>query len=93
MRSVATRPIEDMEAYKDKLNQFVFRSAPVMWPIFLKARRSSTPRSEGEEERVLRAAQTIIDEGLARLVLVGRPEVIDRRIADLGLRLETGRDS
>ena len=89
---VATRPIEDMDAYRDKLNQFVFRSAPVMRPVFLKAKADPQRLAfaEGEDERVLRASQTIVDEGLARPILVGRPDVIERRIEHLGLRLRPG---
>jgi malate dehydrogenase (oxaloacetate-decarboxylating)(NADP+) len=91
---VATRPIEDWAAYKERLQQFVFRSGLVMKPIFDRARRD--PKrvvfAEGEEERVLSAAQTAIDEGLAKPVLIGRRSVMQKRIARLGLRLQEGRD-
>jgi malate dehydrogenase (oxaloacetate-decarboxylating)(NADP+) len=91
---VATRPITDWSAYRERLHQFVFRSGLVMKPIFDQARRE--PRrvvyAEGEEERVLSAVQTVVDEGLARPILIGRKEVIRKRIERLGLRLEAGRD-
>ncbi len=86
---VATRPIEDFEAYKMRLNQFVFQSGLVMKPIFEQAR--STLRrvvyAEGEQERVLRAVQVVVDDGLARPILIGRRKVLEMRIERLGLRL------
>lgn len=86
---VATHPITDMEAYVEKLSQFVYQSGLVMKPVFTKAKRS--PRrvvfAEGEEEKVLRAVQVVVDEGLARPVLIGRPEIIERRIERMGLRI------
>ncbi len=89
---VATRPIADMEAYKRKLDGSVFRSAMVMRPVFEAARIS--PRrlvfAEGEDERVLRAAQAIIEETVETPILIGRPEVIERRIAKAGLNLRLG---
>jgi malate dehydrogenase (oxaloacetate-decarboxylating)(NADP+) len=92
---VATRPIDDWVAYKEKLTQFVFRSGLVMKPLFDRARQD--PRrvvyAEGEGERVLRAVQSIVDEGLARPILIGRRAVVERRIKKLGLRLELGRDA
>ena len=91
---VATRPIEDFDAYRDSLTQFVWQSGLLMKPIFAAAK--AAPRrivyAEGEDERVLRAVQTVVDEGLARPVLIGRPEVIARRLERLGLRLHAGRD-
>ncbi|MHA1523382.1 MAG: NADP-dependent malic enzyme [Alphaproteobacteria bacterium] len=91
---VATRPIADMAAYRESLSQFVYRSGQTMSPIF--ARAKADPKrivfADGEEERVLRAAQTIVDEGLGRVILVGRPGVVASRIERLGLRLELGRD-
>jgi malate dehydrogenase (oxaloacetate-decarboxylating)(NADP+) len=91
---VATRPIQDLEAYRDRLNQFVYQSGFVMKPVFATAKQS--PRrivyAEGEEERVLRAAQVIVDEGLARPILIGRPDVIETRMERLGLRLKAGHD-
>jgi malate dehydrogenase (oxaloacetate-decarboxylating)(NADP+) len=91
---VATRPIEDLEAYRDRLSQFVFRSGLLMKPIFDAAR--TDPRrlvfAEGEDERVLRAAQQLIDDGLAKPVLVGRLLVVMQRLDRLGLRIKPGRD-
>jgi malate dehydrogenase (oxaloacetate-decarboxylating)(NADP+) len=91
---IATRPITDCAAYKEKLSQFVFRTGMLMKPIFERA-RSSLQRvvyAEGEEETVLRAVQTVVDEGLARPILIGRPAVIERRIEKLGLRIKAGED-
>ncbi|HET9049189.1 MAG TPA: NADP-dependent malic enzyme [Chiayiivirga sp.] len=89
---VATRPIEDFAAYRDKLNQFVFRSGIAMKPIFSRARANPQRLvyAEGEEETVLRAVQTVVDEGLARPILIGRPAVIESRIQRLGLRIRAG---
>ncbi|EIJ41905.1 malic enzyme [Beggiatoa alba B18LD] len=91
---VATRPITDFEAYKDKLNQFVFRSGLIMKPVFERARKSSqrVVYAEGEEERVLQAVQEVIHEGLARPVLLGRPEVVEMRLKKLGLKMRPERD-
>ncbi len=90
---VATRPIRDFDAYRDRLNAFVYHSAAIMSPVFHAAKRA--PKrvifAEGEEERVLRATQIAVDEGLARPILIGRPEVIDMRIERFGLRLAAGR--
>jgi malate dehydrogenase (oxaloacetate-decarboxylating)(NADP+) len=91
---IATRPIADMAAYREKLMQFVFRTGLLMKPVFDRA-RSDIKRvvyAEGEEETVLRAVQTIVDEGLARPVLIGRPAIIERRIERMGLRIQSGRD-
>ena len=86
---VATNPINDMGAYRDRLNQFVYHSGLVMRPVF--ARAKASPRrvvfSEGEDERVLQAVQTVCDERLAKPILIGRPEVIMMRIKRLGLRI------
>ncbi|MCH6587752.1 MAG: NADP-dependent malic enzyme, partial [Proteobacteria bacterium] len=91
---VAARPIEDFAAYRQRLTQFVFRSGLIMKPIFERARRD--PKrviyAEGEDERVLRAIQVVVDEGLAKPIAVGRPEVVAARIERLGLRIEPGRD-
>jgi malate dehydrogenase (oxaloacetate-decarboxylating)(NADP+) len=91
---VATRPIEDMAAYREKLNQFVFRTGLLMKPVFDAARRD--PKrvifAEGEEEIVLRAVQSVIDDGLAKPILIGRPSVVDMRIERMGLRIQAGRD-
>jgi len=86
---VATRPIQDFAAYRERLSQFVFRSGLLMKPVF--ARAKADPRrlvyAEGEEERVLRAVQFVVDDGLARPVLIGRRDVVARRIEKLGLRI------
>jgi malate dehydrogenase (oxaloacetate-decarboxylating)(NADP+) len=91
---VATRPIADFDAYRDRLSQFVWHSGLIMKPVFENAKRA--PRkivyAEGEEERVLRAVQVVVDEGLARPILIGRPEVIAARIEKFGLRLAAGQD-
>ena len=91
---VATRPIADMLAYRQKLSQFVYQSSSSMQPLFAAAKRAPqrVVYAEGEDERVLRAAQVVVDEGLARPLLLGRPEVIARRIAEFGLRLAPGKD-
>ncbi|MBS0433062.1 MAG: NADP-dependent malic enzyme [Proteobacteria bacterium] len=91
---VAARPIADMVAYREKLMQFVFRTGLVMKPVFERAKNDPkrVVYAEGEEETVLRAVQTVVDEGLAKPILIGRPEVIARRIERIGLRLEAGRD-
>jgi malate dehydrogenase (oxaloacetate-decarboxylating)(NADP+) len=87
---VATRPIEDFDKYQEKLAGFVFRSGMLMKPIFDRARQD--PRriifAEGEDERVLRAVQALVDDRLARPHLVGRPDVITKRIERLGLRIQ-----
>ncbi len=92
---VATRPIEDFDAYRDRLQAFVYASGTMMKPIFNIAKRAVAKRvvfCEGEEERVLRAVQVVIDENLARPTLIGRPAVIAQRCLRFGLRLEAGRD-
>jgi malate dehydrogenase (oxaloacetate-decarboxylating)(NADP+) len=92
---VAQRPVTDLEAYREKLQSFVYASGTAMKPIFTLAKRSEKRRvayAEGEEERVLRAVQVVVDENLARPVLIGRPAVIARRIEMFGLRLQPGRD-
>jgi len=88
---VASRPIADMEAYLERLQSFVYASGTTMKPIYTAAKRGLKKRvaySEGEEERVLRAAQIVSDEGLARPTLIGRPAVIAERIEKFGLRLK-----
>ena len=89
---VATDPIKDFPAYVQRLNEFVYHSGLIMKPIFAAAKES--PRrivfAEGEDERVLRAAQVVADEGLAKAILVGRPAVIERRIKRFGLRIQPG---
>ncbi len=91
---VATRPIADFDAYRQTLAQFVFRSGLVMKPIFERARQAPQRLiyAEGEDERVLRAAQVVVDEGLAKPILVGRPKVIQTRLERLGLRITAGHD-
>ena len=94
---VATRPIEDVEAYKQHLQQFVYHSGTTMKPIFQLARGVEPEKkrivfAEGEEERVLRAVQIAVDEKLAKPILIGRPAVIEQRIAKFGLRLVNGQD-
>ena len=91
---VATRPIDDMNAYDEKLNAFVFRTTLLMKPVF--ARAQADPKrvvyAEGEEEIVLRAVQNVVDEGIAKPILIGRPAVIEQRIQRLSLRLKLGTD-
>ncbi len=91
---IALRPIGDLAAYTEKLGQFIHRSGLVMKPVYDRARsdRQRVVYAEGEEETVLRAVQTVVDEGLATPILIGRPEVIEQRIARLGLRLRAGED-
>jgi malate dehydrogenase (oxaloacetate-decarboxylating)(NADP+) len=91
---VARRPIEDMEAYRAKLMSLVYHTGALMRPLFMQAK--SAPKrviyADGEDERVLRAAQTIVDEKIGHPILVGRPNVIDMRIRKFGLRLTAGSD-
>ncbi|MFT6589162.1 MAG: malate dehydrogenase (oxaloacetate-decarboxylating)(NADP+) [Rhodoferax sp.] len=92
---VALRPITDMDAYREKLQSFVYASGTVMKPIFTAAKKATKNRvayAEGEEERVLRAAQIVVDEGLAVPTLIGRPLLIAERIKKFGLRLREGQD-
>jgi len=91
---VATRPLDDLDAYRERLNQSVFRSALIMRPVF-EAAATAQRRivfSEGEDERVLRAAQAMVEETTDSPVLIGRPEVIERRIERAGLTVRAGRD-
>jgi len=91
---VATRPLADLEAYRESLGQFVYHSGVIMQPLFTAAK--AQPRriayAEGEDERVLRAVQIVVDEGLAKPVLIGRPQVIEQRLERLGLRVRPGRE-
>jgi len=91
---VATRPIADFDAYRERLSQFIYHSGLIMKHVFAGAKRSPkrVAYAEGEEERVLRAVQVVVDEGLAKPVLIGRPEVIAARIEKFGLRLRAGTD-
>ncbi len=87
---VALRPIADLDAYRDRLQSFVLASGTIMKPIYAAAKLAQTKRvayAEGEEERVLRACQIVVDEGLARPTLIGRPAIIAQRIEKFGLRL------
>ena len=91
---IAERPIADLVAYREKLAQFIYRTSLMMKPVYERA-RSDTKRvvyAEGEEYVVLQAVQTVIDEGLAFPILIGRPEVIENRIGKLGLRMRRGVD-
>ncbi|MDT4825599.1 NADP-dependent malic enzyme [compost metagenome] len=96
---VATRPLADLEAYEEQLQQFVYHSGAFMKPLFSAAKRivreggkARIVFTEGEDERVLRAVQVVVDEGLARPILVGRPAVLLSRIEKFGLRLRLGED-
>jgi malate dehydrogenase (oxaloacetate-decarboxylating)(NADP+) len=91
---VALRPIADMAAYREKLGQFVYRTSLMMKPVYDRARADlkRVVYAEGEEEVVLRAVQTVIDDGLAFPILIGRPDVIQTRIERLGLRMREGVD-
>ncbi|MGM4909881.1 NADP-dependent malic enzyme [Rhizobium sp. 768_B6_N1_8] len=87
---VARRPITDFDVYLDHLNRFVFRSGFIMKPIFTAAKTAERKRvvfSEGEDERVLRAAQVLIEEGIAEPIIIGRPQVIETRLKRYGLRI------
>jgi malate dehydrogenase (oxaloacetate-decarboxylating)(NADP+) len=89
---VASRPIKDFDAYRDQLTRFVYQSGTPMEPVFAAAKRAPkrVAYAEGEDERVLRAAQAAVDEGLARPLLVGRADVMAARIQKVGLRLRLG---
>jgi malate dehydrogenase (oxaloacetate-decarboxylating)(NADP+) len=91
---VATRPIEDLGVYRESLAQFVYHSGLIMKPLFAAAK--TMPKrivyAEGEDERVLRAVQIVVDEGMAQPTLIGRPPVIEQRIERLGLRVRAGRE-
>jgi malate dehydrogenase (oxaloacetate-decarboxylating)(NADP+) len=92
---VALRPIADLDAYRERLQGFVYASGATMKPLFQVAKRAQHKRvaySEGEEERVLRAVQVVVDENLARPTLIGRPAIIAQRCEKFGLRLQAGRD-
>ncbi|MBK9363241.1 MAG: NADP-dependent malic enzyme [Rubrivivax sp.] len=95
---VATRPIADFDAYRESLTRFVYQTGMVMRPVFAAAKAQVAKQAarvvyaEGEDERVLRAVQVVLDEGLAKPILVGRPEVVKMRIERAGLRLAAGRD-
>jgi malate dehydrogenase (oxaloacetate-decarboxylating)(NADP+) len=97
LSGVATRPIVDFDAYEEKLQQFVYHSGTFMKPAFQIAKNAHASKkrivfAEGEEERILRAVQIIVDEHLAQPILVGRPMVIDQRVEKFGLRIRAGVD-
>ena len=94
---VATRPIKDMEAYRQQLSRFVYQTGMFMRPVFTAAKAvppaaKRVAYAEGEDERVLRAVQVVVDEGLARPILIGRPAVIEARMLKAGLRIRLGND-
>ncbi len=91
---VATDPIKDFRAYVDKLNEFVYHSGLIMKPVFTAAKEmpKRVVFTEGEDERILRATQVVVDEGLAKPILIGRPAVVKRRIDRAGLRIKPGKD-
>ncbi|MBM3469060.1 MAG: NADP-dependent malic enzyme [Alphaproteobacteria bacterium] len=91
---VATRPIADMDAYRQKMSEYVYRSAMVMKPIFQQAKKNPKRVAfvEGEDMRVLRATQILVDEAMAKPILIGRPQVIETRLKRLGLRIKPGVD-
>ncbi|MBP8186548.1 MAG: NADP-dependent malic enzyme [Comamonas sp.] len=91
---VATRPIEDIEAYRESLTRFVYQTSMFMRPVFAAAKQDlqRVAYAEGEDERVLRAVQVVVEEGLAKPILIGRPAVIAARIEKAGLRLQPGVD-
>jgi malate dehydrogenase (oxaloacetate-decarboxylating)(NADP+) len=95
---VAERPVVDLQAYRRRLDEFVYQTSSAMEPVFSAAQQAGRDRlprvayAEGEDERVLRAAQVVVDEGLARPVLIGNTAVIEQRLAEYGLRLKLGVD-
>lgn len=92
---VATRPITDFDAYLDQLNRFVWRSGFIMKPIFAAAKKAEKKRvifAEGEDERVLRAAQVLLEENTAKPILIGRPQIIETRLKRYGLRVRPNVD-
>ena len=93
---VATRPIEDMDGYRQHLTRYVYQTGMFMRPVFSAAKAAANKRvayAEGEDERVLRAAQMAVDDGLARPILIGRPDIIAMRIQKAGLHLRPGVDA
>ena len=94
---VAARPIKDMDAYRQQLSRFVYQTGMFMRPVFAAAKAVPLPAkrvayAEGEDERVLRAVQVVVDEGLARPILIGRPAVIEARMLKAGLRIRLGNE-
>ena len=91
---VATRPISDFATYQERLNRFVFRSGFIMKPVFERAKQQikRVIYAEGEDERMLRATQVVVEEGLARPILIGRPAIVEARLERFGLSIRPGRD-
>ncbi|MCT9809879.1 NADP-dependent malic enzyme [Acidovorax sp. Be4] len=91
---VATRPIADYDAYRESLTRFVYQTSMFMRPVFAAAKQNlqRVAYAEGEDDRVLRAVQVAVDDGLAKPILIGRPAVIEARIAKAGLRIQPGKD-
>jgi malate dehydrogenase (oxaloacetate-decarboxylating)(NADP+) len=91
---VATRPLPDLDAYRDQLTHFIYRSGTLMQPVFAVAKKSPkrVVYAEGENEQILRAVQVVVDEGLARPILIGREDVLEKRIQELNLRLKLHAD-
>ena len=91
---VAARPIADLDAYRDQLTQFVYHSGLIMKPVFEAAKKNPkrVVYCEGEDQRVLHAVQVVVDEGLARPIVIGRPEIVVARLEKLGLRVRPGKD-
>ena len=91
---VAARPIADLDAYRDQLTQFVYHSGLIMKPVFEAAKKNPkrVVYCEGEDQRVLHAVQVAVDEGLARPIVIGRPEIVVARLEKLGLRVRPGKD-
>ncbi len=91
---VATRPITDFAAYQERLNRFVFRSGFIMKPVFEQAKTAMKRviYAEGEDERILRATQVVVEEGLAKPILIGRPAIVNARLERYGLAIRPGRD-
>src|SRR5437660_385983 len=91
---VATRPISDFATYQERLSRFVFRSGFIMKPVFAQAKEQMKRviYAEGEDERILRATQVVVEEGLARPILIGRPAIVEARIKRFGLAIKSGSD-
>ena len=91
---VATRPITDFATYQERLNRFVFRSGFIMKPVFAQAKTAMKRviYAEGEDERILRATQAVVEEGLAKPILIGRPAIVNARLERYGLAIRPGRD-
>jgi malate dehydrogenase (oxaloacetate-decarboxylating)(NADP+) len=91
---VAARPISDFATYQERLNRFVFRSGFIMKPVFAQAKEQvkRVIYAEGEDERILRATQVVVEEGLARPLLIGRPAIVEARLKRFGLAIQPGRD-